>query len=55
MKENIYTQNLCDLGYVIFKLALIIDRHELTDEDKKDIIYCEKVVKQVNKKIKEKV
>lgn len=52
---TIYAQNFSDLGYVIQKLALILNNHKLSQEEIADINYCEKVIKQVNKKIKENV
>lgn len=50
-----YQQNLSDLGYVISKLAMILQNRELSNEEKRDLDYCEKVIKQVNEKIKENV
>jgi len=46
-----YQQNLSDLGYVIQKLAAIIDKKELTEEEINILNYCEKILIQVNKKI----
>lgn len=54
-KEEIYVQNICDLGYIIQKLAVIIDNHQLSNDEIKDLCYCKKVIKQVNEKMKIKI
>lgn len=50
--EETYKQNLSDLAYVITKVSIILNNHQLSAEELRDLKYCEKVIKQVNEKIR---
>jgi len=51
-KETLAKQNLSDLAYVIQKLVNVINGKELDEVEQKEIIYCEKITRQVIEKIK---